>query len=285
MVFAHSASPDALNPRAVASPSFGNSVVIALRFDTVKGTEMKTDNFARKLALLTLLAIYILLGNTTCLIAQPAPAEKSIDGPNGQTISVKMIGPITQTTDLQIICILKHDPSGDKYVEAIDEFNKKLHNLLSGIRDRGEFTAELGETLLFTPPSNTITPRQVLLIGIGDEADITLDKLQLIGEIAAREAARLGASHVSFAPTLRDQGSTRVEVGDGDAAFATGWILAYDTERKLASQGLSSSATVSSLTIEAGPKYFASAIFKVSDAVQGATTALKARSAAPYSRN
>src|SRR5271169_5672805 len=102
-----------------------------------------------------------------------APAEKAVDAPHGQTISLKMIGPVTQTTDLQIVCILKHDPSGDKYIEAMDDFNKKLHNLLSGIRDRGEFTGELGETLLFTPAADTITPKQVLLIGIGDEVGIT----------------------------------------------------------------------------------------------------------------
>jgi hypothetical protein len=239
----------------------------------------------KKLTLTAVLAICILLGKTTSLIAQPAPTEKTIDGPNGQTISVKMIGPVTQTTDLQIICILKHDPSGDKYIEAMDDFNKKLHNLLSGIRDRSEFTGELAETLLFTPTANTITPKQVLLIGIGDEAGITVDRLQLIGEIAAREAARLGAAHVSFAPTLRDQGSTRVDVGDGDAAFVTGWILAYDTEKKLAAQGLSSSATVSTLTIEAGPKYFDGAAAKIAGAAQSATTTLHDRSTAAYTSN
>jgi hypothetical protein len=251
----------------------------------MKGTNMKTNNLHKKLTLTAVLAICILLGKTTSLIAQPAPAEKSIDAPNGQTISIKMIGPVTQTTNLQIICILKHDPSGDKYLEAMVDFNKRLHSLLSGIRDRGEFSGELGETLLFTPPADTITPKQVLLIGIGNEADITVDKLRLVGEIAAREAVRLGSSHVSFAPTLRDQGSTRVDVGDGDAAFAAGWILAYDTQKRLASQDLSSVPDVSTLTIEAGPKYFDGALSKVADAVQSTAAMLQERSTAPYAGN
>src|SRR5277367_765387 len=68
-----------------------------------------------------------------------APAKKAVEAPHSQTISLKMIGPVTQTTDLQIICILKHDPSGDKYIEAMDDFNGKLNHLLSGLRDRGEF--------------------------------------------------------------------------------------------------------------------------------------------------
>jgi hypothetical protein len=251
----------------------------------MKGIAMKTITLREQLTVTALTAIFVFFTQSAISIAQNAPAEKAINAPNGQTISIKMIGPVTQTTDLQIICVLKHDANGDKYIEAMDAFNTKLHNLLSSLRDRGEFTGELGETLLFTPPANSITPSQVLLIGIGNEADITLDRLRLIGEIAAREAARLGTSHVSFAPGLRDQGSTRVDVGDGDAAFTTGWILAYDTQKRLASQDLSSAPDVSTLTIEAGPKFFDTAVSKVTDAVQSATATLHDRSASAYMNN
>src|SRR6478735_2986625 len=78
-----------------------------------------------------------------------APTKRTFDAPHDQTIAVEMIGPVTQTTDLQIICVLKHEPSGDKYIEAMDDFNKKLNGLLSGLRERGEFAGDLGETLLF----------------------------------------------------------------------------------------------------------------------------------------
>src|SRR6476660_4791668 len=180
------------------------------------------------------------------------PAKKSVTAPHGQTVSVEMIGPVTQSTDLQIICVLKHDPAGDKYIEAMDDLNQKLHRILSNLRERGEFAGELGETLLITPPANSITPKQLLLIGIGEESALSLDRLMLVGGIAARESARLKAANVSFAPTLRDQGSSRIDVGDGDAAFTRGWLLAYDTEVKLQEQGLSPGGSVSSLTIEAG---------------------------------
>ena len=219
---------------------------------------------------------------TLLLFAGATPATNSVAGPHDQTISVEMIGPVTQTTELQIICILKHDPAGDKYIEAMADFNQKLHGLLSGLRDRGEFVGDFGETLLFTPPSNSITPKQVLLIGVGDEASLSLDRLKTVGAIAAREATRLKASHVSFAPTLRDQGSTRIDVGDGDAAFVSGWILAYDTEKKLQNQGLQPSLTISNLVIEAGPKYFDGAATKVAAAVNNTTTAINERSTAPY---
>src|SRR5580692_5475652 len=89
-------------------------------------------------------------------IRADAPVEKAIDGPEGVRVSVKMIGPVTQTTDLQIICILKHDASGDKYIEAMRDFNDKLGGLLSSLRERGEFIGEPGETLLFAPPADSI---------------------------------------------------------------------------------------------------------------------------------
>jgi hypothetical protein len=211
------------------------------------------------------------------------PTERAIDAPHAVRVSVKMIGPVTQTTDIQMICVLKHDPAnGDKYIEAMDDFNKKLGGLLSSLRERGEFAGEPGETLLFTPPPNSIMPMRVLLIGVGDEATLTLDRLKLAGRIAAREATRLGAADISWAPTLRDQGSTRIDVGEGDAAFAEGFLLAYDTEARLQAQGLAPKSELKSLTIEAGPKYFEGASAKVSAAVAAAGEQVKQRKAEPY---
>jgi hypothetical protein len=213
------------------------------------------------------------------------PATKSVAAPHGQTISVEMIGPVTQSTDLQIICVLKHYPAGDKYIEAIDDLKQKLHRILSNLRDRGEFGDELGETLLIRPPPNSITPKQLLLIGVGEEAALTLDKLTLVGGIAARESARLKAANVSFAPTLRDQGSRRIDVGEGDAAFVRGWILAYNTEARLQEQGLSPGHSVASLTIEAGPKFFDGAAAKVAEATSAVAAEIQKRAAPPYVDN
>ncbi len=218
---------------------------------------------------------------TTSHADNPTP-EQHISAPRDIMVSVKMIGPVTQTTDLQIICLLKHNPAGDKYIEAMQDFNNKLGGLLSSLRERGEFVGEPGETLLFTPPAGSITPKKVLLIGVGEESALTVDRLRLAGTVAARESVRLGMSHVSFAPTLRDQGSTRIDVGEGDAAVVESFLLAYDTERRLQEQHLASGVTIREFVIEAGPQYFAGAAEKVSAAVQSAKDALTQRDAKPY---
>jgi hypothetical protein len=218
------------------------------------------------------------------LVQADAPKKQTYDAPNRVTVAVEMIGPVTQKTDLQIICVLKHDPAGDKYIEAMEDFNEKLGGLLSSLRTRGEFTGEAGETLLFDPPAGSITPKRVLMIGVGDEKDLTIEQFRLAGRIAARESTRLGVAHVSWAPALRDQGSTRVDVGDGDAAFVEQFLLAYDTEVRLQRQALTPKATIEDITIEAGPTYFAGAAEKVKDAVATASERIKQRENAPYKK-
>jgi hypothetical protein len=214
--------------------------------------------------------------------ADDAPKEESFQAPHEMKMSVKMIGPVTQTADLQIICVFKHNPAGDKYIEAMQDFNDKLGHLLSSVRDRGDFVGELGETFLFLPPAGSITPKKVLLIGLGDEKDLSLNTLSVVGRVALREAVRLKASHVSFAPTIRDQGNQTIEVGDGDRAVAENVIGAYDTEKRLQQQGLAESFSIADWTIEAGPKFFDSASTKVQEGIHAAGAALPARVAEPY---
>ena len=231
--------------------------------------------------------LVVVVAASTCVAptmshAENTAAEQSVSAARDVKMTVKMIGPVTQTTDLQIICLLQHNPAGDTYIEAMQDFNDKLGGVLSSLRERGEFVGEPGETLLLNPPAGSITPKQVLLIGVGEEAVLTVDRLRLAGTIAARESVRLGMAHVSFAPTLRDQGSNRIDVGEGDAAVAESFLLAYDTERRLQEQGLSSGAKIREFVIEAGPKYFEGTVEKVGAAVRSVGAALAQRDAKPY---
>ncbi|PTL80583.1 M17 family peptidase N-terminal domain-containing protein [Vitiosangium sp. GDMCC 1.1324] len=230
------------------------------------------------------LGLVLTLGASWPALAENAkpPPEKKFETPVGIALSIKQIGPVTQTTDLQIICVLKHDPAGDQYIEAMQDFNDKQGGLLSALRERGEFVGELGETLLYTPPPHSITPKRVLLIGIGDAKELSLDRLRLTGRIAVREAVRLGVKHVSFAPTLRDQGSSVIDVGEGDAAVVEQLLLAFDTEKRLQQQGLAPRIQLASWVIEAGPKYFDGVVTHVGETLQTVGKTLEQREKKPY---
>jgi hypothetical protein len=225
----------------------------------------------------------LLLGYATAFSADnTAPAEKTFDAPHGLKVLVKMIGPYSEPADLQIICLFKHKPSGDTYQGAAKDTDQHLHGLLSALRNRDEFVGELGETILFTPPANSIPAKRFMVIGLGDEKDVSLDSLRLVGRIAAREAVRLQAKHVAWAPVIRDEGNTAIDVGEGDRAFIEQMLSAYDTEKRFQDQELAPGFSIEDVTIEAGPTYFEGAAKQVEAGIQSAAAQAARRSASPY---
>src|ERR1700677_2126563 len=189
----------------------------------------------------TIIALAIMLAAATSPGADTAAAPKEkvfAERPLGIRVSIKMVGPYMEAADLQMICLFKHKLTGDTYESAAKETDEKLGGLLSALRNRGEFVGELGETILFTPPRGSIPARRFMVIGLGDEKDLSLDSIRAVGRVAAREAVRLKASHVAWAPVIRDEGNTAIEVGQGDRAFIEEMLSAYDTERRLQAQGL-----------------------------------------------
>src|ERR1700736_3185773 len=212
-----------------------------------------------------------------------APTEKTFAAPHGLKVSIKLIGPYGEPADLQIICLFKHKASGDTYQGAAKDTDEHLHGMLSALRNRGEFVGELGETFLFTPPSGSIPAKRFMVIGLGEEKDLSLDSLRVVGRIAAREAVRLQAKHVAWAPVIRDEGNTALDVGQGDRVFVEQMLSAYDTEKRLQAQALAPDFSIEDLVIEAGPTYFDSAVKQVSEGIESITGALAERNAAPYS--
>src|SRR6266699_887680 len=192
--------------------------------------------------------------------------------PLGIQLSIKMVGPYMEAADLQIICLFKHKDSGDTYQGAAKDTDAHLGGVLSALRNRGEFVGELGETFLFTPPKGSIPAKRFMVIGLGEEKDLSLDSLRVVGRLAAREAVRLKAEHVAWAPVIRDEGNTAIEVGEGDRAFIEQMLSAYDTEKRLQAQALAPEFSIESIVIEAGPAFFDSAVKQVGQGIESITT-------------
>ena len=214
--------------------------------------------------------------------ANTAPAEKTFDAPHGLKVSVKIVGPYTEPADLQMICLFKHKPGGDTYQGAAKDTDEHLHGILSALRNRGEFVGELGETILFTPPNGSIPAKRFMVIGLGDEKDLSLDSLRVVGRIAAREAVRLQAKHVAWAPVIRDEGNTVLDVGESDRAFIEQMLSAYETEKRLQALGLAPDFSIEDLVIEAGPTFFDDAAKQVGEGIESITAVLDQRNAASY---
>src|SRR5258706_6616714 len=123
-----------------------------------------------------------------------------------------MVGPYMEATDLQIICLFKHKSSGDTYQGAAKDTDAHLNGLLSALRNRGEFVGELGETFLFTPAKGSIPAKQFMVIGLGEEKDLSLDSLQVVGRIVALEAVRLKARHVALPPVILHERNSSIDL-------------------------------------------------------------------------
>jgi hypothetical protein len=230
-----------------------------------------------------LLLSLLLLGTIVRAEEGPAPKETVFDKkPLGIQISIKMVGPYMQAADLQIICLFKHKSAGDTYQGAAKETDAHLGGILSSLRNRGEFVGELGETFLFAPPSGSIPAKRLMVIGLGDEKELTLNSLKIVGRVAAREAVRLKASHVAWAPVIRDEGNTTIDVGKGDRAFVEELLSAYDTEKRLQDQGLADKFSIEDVVIEAGPAFFDEAVKEVGGGIDSTLVELGRRGGTPY---
>ena len=202
--------------------------------------------------------------------------------PLGITFSIKMVGPYMEPADLQIICLFKHKSNGDTYQGAAKDTDEKLGGMLSTLRNRGEFVGESGETFLLTPPEGSIPAKRFMVIGLGEEKDLSLDTLRTVGRIATREAVRLKAKHVAWAPVIRDEGNTAIDVGEGDRAFAEQMLAAYDTEKRLQAQHLAPEFSIESFVIEVGPSFFDSAVKQVEQGIDSTMVELAKRDSTPY---
>jgi hypothetical protein len=208
--------------------------------------------------------------------------EKSFSAANNLTIKVRATKPQDLDTDLQIIGYFKHNPSGDTVLSVLIDIDKMLGGLITSLRDRGAFVGNELETLTFTPPKGIMRPKKIMLIGYGDAETFSLDRLPRIGTVALREAVRMRAARVAFAPALRDQGSNKFGTGDVERENVKAIILAYDTEKRLQKEGLAREFTLMEFIVEAGPEFFKDTIAGVAKGVEAGNAEVAARNKKPY---
>ena len=211
-------------------------------------------------------------------LAQPASVpEKSFEGANHLQIEVKEAVPGGQPSSVQVICYLKHKPAGDTTLAAVVDFDRELGGIVQQLRDSDQFAGYPLETLYFQSPPNSIKAKGVLMVGVGDEQELSVETMRNVGTVALRNAMLLNASSVSFAAGLQDQNVKKLDVGDVAGAVVTGAILAYDTEKRLQERGLIPAHSIDEWVIEAGPDFFKRTVEGVDQAVKKANAGVTAR--------
>jgi hypothetical protein len=173
------------------------------------------------------------------------------------TMKLRMEGPTTADVPLQVVCYFKYTPEGVKRMKGAPvELDHELGGVIGALRERGDFVGDELETLLLIPPAGSIKAKALLLIGLGEERGLSLEVMERVGKIALREASRLGADRVAFAPLIRDQGNSTLDTGEIERSVTRGVLLAYDTEKRLQQEGRAKPFTLEEWEAEAGPAYF-----------------------------
>src|SRR4051794_1484243 len=105
--------------------------------------------------------------------------EIALDAPRGVKVKVRMEGPYTANVPLQVVCYFKYTAEGVKRMSGAPvELDKRLGGVIASLRTRGEFIGDELETLLITPPKNSIKAKALLLVGLGQEESLSIKVLE-----------------------------------------------------------------------------------------------------------
>ena len=162
--------------------------------------------------------------------------------------------PSATDTELQVVCFFDQTLN-QVYGGGTELVDAGFKGAIRELRSEDIFRGERLETLLLQPQTHQIPARRLLMIGLGDPAQLTLDTLQAVGRIAVREAIKLNVWSFSFAPSLKDAGLSMFEASEVSVALAQGMVRAIAQAETLHARGLDASFLLEEIVFLAGPAH------------------------------
>lgn len=181
---------------------------------------------------------------------------------DGVDIEAVVQSPSAQETALQVICLFEYtegdifnSPALPKELNGMVHVDAALHGLITELRKTKKFSGKSLETLLITPPKNTIAAQKLLLIGLGDRHDFKPEIMRMIGVSGMREALRLGVTNYAHASDLKDAGISS-PTADVAGYVIQGAMEAFRTQKYLYQRNASDPPLVNKISLLAGPAFF-----------------------------
>ncbi|SDD74374.1 Cytosol aminopeptidase family, N-terminal domain [Massilia sp. PDC64] len=184
-------------------------------------------------------------------MSDTSPLRLPIGTFDGVVFDVVAWGPSRADVDFSVACMFEHEMEGGMSggLLALDQ---ALGGHLSRLRAAGAFRAQPLETLLITSPPPAVVPRAVLVIGMGDPAQLDGEMLRRACRVAMREAIRYGAVSMAFAPSVLDAGHTDNAALDMQNVMLDGMLGALRAEHMLAQAGLAAAPALRGCTFDVG---------------------------------
>lgn len=181
-----------------------------------------------------------------------APARFTIGTAHGVAFDTVAWGPAAAEVDLSVACMFEHEAAGAVIAGGLLALDRALGGLLTRVRASGAFRGEEMETLFVSLPPPAVPARAVLVIGLGRPAALSQDILRRATRVAMREAIRLGAASLAFAPSVLDAGHTDNAALDMPRVMLDGMLGALAAEQQLADDGFARPLVLRSCTFDVG---------------------------------
>lgn len=171
------------------------------------------------------------------------------DGVNYNTL---VVSPSETATSLQVVCFFDFEKN-QHYEGGTFAVNEHFGGQIHHIRRSGIFRGVVLETLLIIPLKQQIPAGKLLLIGLGNPDQLTLDIIESAGYTATMEAIKLGVEDFCFAPSLKDAGlSLSFEKTDVTETLARGMQRAIINAAELAQNSLLQPVVLKNINLLAG---------------------------------
>lgn len=228
--------------------------------NTVKSTLSKT------LLIAGLVFSTITFSQTTNANSSATPAKVGTSKNWGSIDGISMIGlvqgPSSADAQLHVACVFEYTDNDIHSAQALPanlnglvHLDEALKGEFTKIRQAGLFKCHSLETILISPPKGSMSAKKLLLVGLGDRNKFTPELMTSVGEVAAREAMRLGVSNFAFASDLKDAGidsPTALVAGN----VVKGIVNANRSETYLKEHNLSKTKKLEKVYLLAGPSFF-----------------------------
>lgn len=196
---------------------------------------------------------------TTAAPSPHAPERRPIGSAGGVALDVVTWGPALADVDLSAACMFEHEADGAAIGGGLLQLDDALGSQLTRLRGSGAFRARPMETLLITLPPAGMVPRALLVIGLGDPATLSAERLARAAGVALREAVRQGARSLAVAPSVLDAGRTDNAALRMPESLLGGLLDALRTEHLLAEAGLAPPPALRHCSFDVGAPRLAAA--------------------------
>jgi len=187
--------------------------------------------------------------------AASSPVRIPIGARLGLAIDCVAWDAVGADVDLSIAGMFTHEASGVALKGGLLHLDQALGGALAKLRAEGPFRAELAETLVLNRLPKAFQAKGLMIVGLGDPLSINPSRLAQATHAAFRQAARLRAQSVAFAPSLLDSGLGPGAVESAPTAMLQGLLDGIAAERRLIALGLSGRLRLSRWSFDAGASH------------------------------